>query len=374
MKLLISQKRYHPNSIPIVQILKENRVTLRMFAYQSSLDEDYSDLTPTYIGYNKFIYQFLSFFLSKDTVIKFAFPKIFTLFKELKTYKPDIIILKKYRVPNMVLFILARIFTKSKIAILTDFPIDKKLSRKIFLLRKLALYPSYIIHTTKEGSSEFHRIIDNNFKRLFQPYPVSVPARNDEKVQEEKVKILFVGKFMSERKRPDWILLAVDRLKLREKVYIHLVGLGSEDDKQVIKLKQLVQKLNLGSCVKFQFNVPHNLMSDVYKKSDVLILPAKNEPFGMVVVEALANGMPLLVSDTCGSKNAVRDGLNGYIFKTDDFDDFVNKLDMITSDRERIINMSRHSDLHAIEYYTKDKWFKTINEFLGLKELDQNDS
>ena len=55
-------------------------------------------------------------------------------------------------------------------------------------------------------------------------------------------------------------------------------------------------------------------MGDEFAKNDVLILPSLIEPWGLVVEEALYFGLPVLVSDRCGSSELIKNGINGFTF------------------------------------------------------------
>jgi glycosyltransferase involved in cell wall biosynthesis len=60
-------------------------------------------------------------------------------------------------------------------------------------------------------------------------------------------------------------------------------------------------------------------MKIVYRLANVFVLPSKSETWGLSVNEALASGIPVLVSDRCGcAADLVVDGVNGFIFKSND--------------------------------------------------------
>jgi len=72
-----------------------------------------------------------------------------------------------------------------------------------------------------------------------------------------------------------------------------------------------------------------------YALSDVFILPSLSEPWGLVVVEAMASGLPVLVSDRCGCfPDAVREGVNGFSFDPN--------RDRSLSEKMKDIAMGRH--------------------------------
>ena len=67
-------------------------------------------------------------------------------------------------------------------------------------------------------------------------------------------------------------------------------------------------------------------LPNYYKNNDVFILPSKSEPWGLVIEEALNNGLPVIVSDKVGCKDDLVTVDTGLIFRYDDMDDLKNKV------------------------------------------------
>lgn len=64
-----------------------------------------------------------------------------------------------------------------------------------------------------------------------------------------------------------------------------------------------------------------------------LILPSREEPFGLVVNEAIALGVPVLLSETCGARDAlVRSGVNGHVFEPDNVEGLAHFMDGLARD------------------------------------------
>jgi glycosyltransferase involved in cell wall biosynthesis len=64
--------------------------------------------------------------------------------------------------------------------------------------------------------------------------------------------------------------------------------------------------------------LPQDRLPGLYRWADALVLPSRFDSFGLVVLEALACGLPVLVSDRVGAKDFVEDGVNGRIFPSGD--------------------------------------------------------
>ena len=71
--------------------------------------------------------------------------------------------------------------------------------------------------------------------------------------------------------------------------------------------------------IKFIGAVPNKHLTKIYQDHDVFILPSYSEPWGLVVEEALNNGLPVIVSDRVGcADEIIEEGKNGLIFKNND--------------------------------------------------------
>ena len=83
---------------------------------------------------------------------------------------------------------------------------------------------------------------------------------------------------------------------------------------------------------------------DLYQQADVFVLPSRAECFGIATVEAMASGLPAVVSDVGASPELVIDGENGFVVRAGDATELGNALTMLLADeplRRRMSNRSR---------------------------------
>ncbi len=89
-----------------------------------------------------------------------------------------------------------------------------------------------------------------------------------------------------------------------------LVGSGPLEQ----RIQQEVKKLNAESYIYLHPFVQYNQLPVLYKKAIGLILPSIRDQWGLVVNEAMASGLPVIVSNRCGCvDDIVKDGINGFI-------------------------------------------------------------
>ncbi len=111
----------------------------------------------------------------------------------------------------------------------------------------------------------------------------------------EKPTIIFVGRLIH-KKGVDLLLKALAHVIRTTPCELLIVGDGPERD----RLIDLSQRLGIPSSVKFVgFRQPRELLR-WYCAADLFVLPARSEPFGVVVMEALACGLPVVVTTLVG--------------------------------------------------------------------------
>lgn len=89
--------------------------------------------------------------------------------------------------------------------------------------------------------------------------------------------------------------------------------------------------------------VTRDVLSSLYQKCDVFVFPTLGEGYGMVLLEALACGVPCIVSDLAGGNDAIVDGYNGFVFKAGDDMDLKEKIQWFIENPERLPEMSRNA-------------------------------
>lgn len=131
--------------------------------------------------------------------------------------------------------------------------------------------------------------------------------------QEGTVRFLFVGRVMHE-KGVDELFAAAKRMKQEygDGVEFHIVGSFEEE------YKPLMDKLEQAGVVKY-----HGYQSDMkrfYAMASCVVLPSYHEGMSNVLLEGAATGRALITSDIPGCREAVEDGVSGYLCPTKDVD------------------------------------------------------
>ncbi|HEV2402802.1 MAG TPA: glycosyltransferase [Candidatus Saccharimonadales bacterium] len=124
--------------------------------------------------------------------------------------------------------------------------------------------------------------------------------------------VLYVGSLRrsDNHKGVSYLLRAMaEIIKTHPKTKLHLVG---ADDGQAY-FKNLANRIGLSGHVHFHGVKHGNGLAAVYRQASVFVLPSLNESFGMVVLEAMASGLPVIGTKVGGLPNVIDEGRTGYL-------------------------------------------------------------
>lgn len=140
--------------------------------------------------------------------------------------------------------------------------------------------------------------------------------------------MLYVGS-LSTVKRPDMLIRAFAKvMKMVSNVSLIVIGEGSLRN----ELDQLVKELHLEERVRLPGFVGGEEKYRYYRAADMFVLPSKSETFGLVVVEAMAFGLPIVVSDLDVFRYMLKERENCLFFTNGDPADLAAKMGTLMSD------------------------------------------
>ena len=143
--------------------------------------------------------------------------------------------------------------------------------------------------------------------------------------------VLTVGRQVaSDRyKGADVLIQAVSRL-MPSVPNLSLVVIGDGADRP--RLERMAQALGVGGRVHFWGNVPSDTLASAYRRCDVFAMPSAGEGFGLVFLEAMAFGKPVIGGAHGGTPDVVEDGVTGYLVRHGDLDSLTHALERLLTD------------------------------------------
>ncbi len=89
--------------------------------------------------------------------------------------------------------------------------------------------------------------------------------------------------------------------------------------------------------------VPFSMMKSYYEKADLLVLPSVAEGFGLPVLEAMASGIPVIVSENTGAKDVVEDGKEGFIIPVGNVEPLKEKILYFYESPVKVLEMGENA-------------------------------
>ena len=148
--------------------------------------------------------------------------------------------------------------------------------------------------------------------------------------------VFYVGRF-DPRKGIETLVRAVGRSKLRGQADLKLViGGGSRpgqsDGMERDRIEGIVNELGLSEMTTFPGRLGDDTLPTYYAAADVCVVPSHYEPFGLVAIEAMASGTPVIASDVGGLQFTVVPEETGLLAPAQDDAAFAEAIDRVLSD------------------------------------------
>ncbi len=150
---------------------------------------------------------------------------------------------------------------------------------------------------------------------LFQPLDRS-QAKRQAGLAGERV-VLFVGR-IEPLKGLDRLIMAMTCLPHQRRPKLVIIGGDEHSQQEVERLRRLSAELEIADSVIFRGRIKHEELPRFYCAADVCVVPSYYESFGLVALESLACGTPVVATDVGNLRNIIRQGETGYVVANND--------------------------------------------------------
>lgn len=168
----------------------------------------------------------------------------------------------------------------------------------------------------------------------------------------EKFTIGFIG-VINDSKGWKYLFDAYSLLEHNIKNDTNLVFVGTGDKKSVQELKEEIETNELHDHVRYLGKV-ENASENVIPHLDLLVLPSENEAFGMVLVEAIGNGVPILATQHGGIPDILSEGYNGFFIERNPTD-IAKKIQYIYRKPQLYDELRKNSYSSYIDKFTTEQ-------------------
>lgn len=235
--------------------------------------------------------------------------------------------------------------------------VDYRNSASRLLIRRLMVgMADACITNSRAGSDYLSAILKADKDRVFvQPYeipdehtlPSSPEGKTAQLVELQHPVFLFVGHVIP-RKGLSILLKACVTLKDRgyERFTIQVVGDGTQQQ----ELAAFCQEHHLEDRVQWAGRVAYDQIGTYFDRADVFVFPTLEDTWGVVTLEAMLLGKPILCSTGAGTAELVVPGENGYVFAPDDPDRLADLMQKFLDDPGLIAAMGARSPQIMSQY------------------------
>ncbi|MFC1736716.1 glycosyltransferase family 4 protein [Candidatus Hydrogenedentota bacterium] len=140
------------------------------------------------------------------------------------------------------------------------------------------------------------------------------------------LRLLSVGK-LGEGKGTETLIRAVAAMANPERIELIIVG-----DGPVSRYSELSNELNVSGLIEFSGYAGHDELLRNYERADIFVLPTRKESFGLAIADAMAAGLPTVVSNTTAIPELVDDGKTGVLVPADAPNELAAVLDKLVED------------------------------------------
>lgn len=195
---------------------------------------------------------------------------------------------------------------------------------------------------------------------LFTPIEKEVARRKLGLADGERI-ILFVGR-IEPLKGIDILISAAAQLHDDENFRVLIVGGDGRAEAEVAQLRAHAERLDVDHHISFVGAVAHDELPLYYNAADVCVVPSYYESFGMVAVESMACGTPVVASRVGGLASTVMDGETGYLISWRCPEPFAERLELLLDNEELRASFGR-AGRDAVERF---RWANVADAITGL--------
>ncbi len=191
--------------------------------------------------------------------------------------------------------------------------------------------------------------------------PVDKDAARRELGIRERGVLLYVGR-IEPLKGIEILLRAMTLMEWGSGLRLLIVGGDAGGDAEMERLKALAAELGIAESTTFTGPVPQSALPTYYSAADAFVLPSHAESFGLAALEAMACGVPVVVSRVGGLKTFIDSGVSGYLVPWRCPEAFAQRLDVLLASPELRDSMGRAARQKALSM----GWDKAAQRTLAL--------
>lgn len=179
----------------------------------------------------------------------------------------------------------------------------------------------------------------------------------------EKFKIIHVGRVSWEKNIDVTIKAVAEVIKKHPKIEFHICGTGP----QLEDMKKLSKSLKIDKNIKFLGLVEHKKLPKHYASSHLFITASTIETEGLVMLEAMSCGLPVIAVDALAAPYIVKNGENGYIVPVNNHKKMAEQIVNLIEKPDLLLKISKNASAYSKRYDLQkiiDKWENIYSDLI----------
>lgn len=228
-----------------------------------------------------------------------------------------------------------------------------------YFLEKRNLQKASGLHVTSSFEAEGLSILGFDSNTHVIPLSVEIPVKTELSYSKNQpLSLLFFARVVPIKGLPTLLhALALLNERPGQKVVLKIVGQGSEE--YIAELQGIIKTLNITKNVIFVGFLQGDAKSNILAEADVFVLPSYHENFSLATAEAMAAGLPVIVSDQVGIAREISEAAAGIVVPTDSPFALANAIETFFNADSRRIAGENGRNLVS-KSFTKEKFGKSL--------------
>lgn len=230
-----------------------------------------------------------------------------------------------------------------------DWPIRWAYYNTVRLLEQRALGKLTAVicnsHHTKDVLVEQYRLTSERLPVIYKSIDLSQYTFQPRRLEDGHPSVLFIGGNVQRKGLPTLVRAAPLVLQAFPGTRFVVVG----DNQNMSAMKTLCLQNGVEENFRFLGWRSHDQIQEQYRRATVFVMPSLIEAFGVVFLEAMASGVPVIGGDVGGTKELIQDGVNGLLVAPRDDETLARKILYLLQDeqgRQRLIQNGRETVGH----------------------------
>lgn len=284
------------------------------------------------------------------------------IFLEIKRINPDVVHIQGITLPGL----LSKIFLKKPYVVWgqgSDIYIPNLFTK---LISKTVLQNASTVIALSEDMKIKMNTVCKREDIVILPNGIELDNFKDISSQKQHNKtektIIFVGT-LRHVKGVKYLIKAMKIINEKSRdTNLIIIGDGPDRD----KLETLIQELNLQNCIHFVGKVSNKEIPEYMAQADIFALPSLSESFGIVNIEAMASGLPIVTTNVGGLPEIVINTENGFVVEPKNPEVLAEKILLILKNNDLRERISKNNLIKAKDY----SWNNVVKKLIQIFEYD----